>query len=356
MRDKIQKAKLFILPCEGNGYRPTALDGRFLLYVTLVLVMLKFVSLFFFVLMPRTPYFADVSRGALVQMANQERISAGLKPLSESPELIEAAGLKAQDMLQKDYFSHWSPDGTSPWYWFGVAGYDYRYAGENLAIGFLDAKDVHRAWVESPSHKKNILGADYNEIGIAVVEGEFYGQRTFLVVQVFGSRDVPQPVSVPAPVSPEPVEEPVMEEELVPDDVPAEPIAEEPVIDEFVEEPVMEEELITDEEPLVEETATSSVLGAGSTISCGESLELKGFKYSMFSFLMLEYDDMIRQVIFYVMMFIGFVMVLNVFIRFDVQHPDLVFKGLGFLLLFLVFDQFDQMTLVRMITDAPWIA
>ncbi len=344
MRDKIEKAKLFVFPCEGNNYRPTALDGRFLLYVTLVLVILKFVSLFFFTMMPKTPYFADVSRGALVQMTNQERATVGLGPLNESPELTEAAELKARDMLQRDYFSHWSPDGTSPWYWFGLAGYDYRYAGENLAIGFLDAKDVHRAWVASPSHRENILGADYSDIGIAVVEGEFYGQKTFLIVQVFGSRNVPQTASAPVPV-----EEPTIDEE------PIEPVAEESVIEHPVEEPVIEEEIddIFVEEPI--ESTTSSILGVGSTISSGEAMELEGIKYSIFGFLMVKYDDMVRQAIFYVLMFLGFVMTVNVFVRFDVQHPDLVFKGLGFLLLFLVFDQFDQMTLVRLMIDTPWI-
>lgn len=338
MRDYINKASLFMFPCKENDYRPTILNGRFLFYVTLVLVLLKFVSLFYFTLMPKTPYFADVSRGALVQMTNEERKSAGLKPLNEDRKLIEAAELKARDMLQKDYFSHWSPDGTSPWYWFGVAGYDYRYAGENLAIGFLDAKDVHRSWVASPDHRDNILGSDYSDIGIAVVEGDFYGQRTFLVVQVFGSRDVVTPaVSVT-----EPVEEPIASEnEPEPTEVPT-----------VVEESSVDEDVVADEESNPD---ISSVLGVGSTISSGGATELTGMRYSIFNFLMVEYDDMVRQLIFYIMMFLGFIMVVNVFVRFNVQHPDLIFKGLAFLFLFLVFDYFDQMTLVKMVTDTPWI-
>ncbi len=359
MKDWLKKIKLFILPCEENDYRPSVLDGKFLFYVTLVLVMLKFVSLFYFILIPKTPYFADVSRGVLVQMANTERSKAGLKPLSEDPYLIKAAELKAQDMLEKDYFSHWSPDGISPWHWFGMAGYDYRYAGENLAIGFLDAKDVHRAWIASPSHRDNIMGSDYNDIGIAVVEGDFYGQRTFLVVQVFGSKEV-LPVAL-APESVEPIiteeepaiveEESIIEEEIILTE--EELIVREEIVS--IEEPIIEEELPVEENNLIVEEERSSVLGAGFTISSGEMFEIGGIKYSIFNFLMVEYDDLIRQIIFFVMMFLGFVMVINIFVRFNVQHPDLIFKGLAFLALFLVFDYFDQMTLVRMVTETPWI-
>ncbi len=353
MRARFKKIKLFILPCEENNYRPSSLDGKFLFYVTLVLVMLKFVSLFYFTLIPKTPYFADVSRGALVQMANAERSKAGLKPLSEDPKLIRAAELKAHDMLDKDYFSHWSPDGTSPWYWFGMAGYDYRYAGENLAIGFFDAKDVHRAWIASPDHRDNIMGPDYNDIGIAVVEGDFYGQKTFIVVQVFGSREVPPVASAPEPVEPIITKEEsvIIEEEIVPNE--EELIVEEEIVP--IEEPIIEEELIVEENNLIAEEERSSVLGAGSTISSGEMLEIGGIKYSIFNFLMVEYDDLIKQIIFFVMMFLGFVMVINVFVRFNVQHPDLIFKGLAFLFLFLIFDYFDQMTLVRIVTETPWI-
>ncbi len=316
IREKIKRIKPFLFPCEENNYRPTLLDGRFLLYVTLILAMLKFVGLFSFTQIPRTPYFADISRGALVQMANQERVLAGLHPLNESPELLKAAELKAQDMLLRDYFSHWSPGGVSPWHWFNVAGYDYRYAGENLAIGFFNAKDVHKAWTASPSHRDNILGADYNDIGVAVVEGDFYGQRTFLVVQVFGSRNIYRTTLAPVPL-----------EEL-------------------------------NNETLGKyrsEADAPSVLGVGPTIAARETTGLEGTKRSILSFLVLEYDEMLGQLILSIMLFIGFVMVTNVFVRFDVQHPDLIFKGLGFLLLFFVFDQFDQMTLIKIMTDGPWI-
>lgn len=342
MKNNINKARLFIFPCEQNNYRPTVLDGRFLSYVALVLVLLKFVSLFHFIFLPRTPYFADVSRRALVQMANEERIAAGLIPLIENQKLIKAAELKAQDMLQRDYFSHWSPDGVSPWHWFNVVGYEYRYAGENLAIGFFNAKDIHRSWIASPSHRNNILGPNYNDIGIAVVEGDFYGHTTFLVVQVFGMRDVAPLVTIP-----EIAQEPITTETILPENEPE--IVEVPSVE---EEPLINDALIADEKL---DPDISSVLGVGPVISPAGPEELGGIRYSLFNFLMVEYDDMVRQLIFYIMLFLGFVMVVNVFVKFNVQHPDLIFKGFAFLLLFLALDYFDQMTLMRMMTDILWI-
>ena len=339
IRDQINKLTLFIFPSEKNNYRPIILDGRFFYYVTLVLVLLKFVSLFYFTLIPKTPYFADVSRGVLIQMTNNDRELAGLKSLNENRKLNEAAELKAHDMLQRDYFSHWSPDGISPWHWFSLAGYDYSYAGENLAIGFLNTKDVHRSWMASPDHKGNILGPDYSDIGMAVVEGDFYGQRTFLIVQVFGSRLV-------RPVVSKPVDDPIVTKPVVLENEP-----ESIEVLNIVEESSDDQKIVADEELNPE---ISSVLGIGSTISAKKTTELTGIKYSIFNFLVMEYDAMVRQLIFYVMIFLGFIIVANVFVRFNVQHPDLIFKGLAFFFLFLILAHFDQMTLVRMIMDPSY--
>ena len=62
--------------------------------------------------------------------------------------------MKAQDMATLGYFAHVSPDGKTPWYWIEKVGYDYQYAGENLAINFSDSKDVTNAWMASPLHKE----------------------------------------------------------------------------------------------------------------------------------------------------------------------------------------------------------
>lgn len=112
----------------------------------------------------------------------------GLPPLSENPVLDRAAALKAADMMQKNYFAHTSPDGTDPWHWFKVSGYNYRFAGENLAIGYVDSQEVNQAWLDSPTHRANILNRNYKEIGIAVLQGSFQGAKTTVVVQEFGTK------------------------------------------------------------------------------------------------------------------------------------------------------------------------
>jgi hypothetical protein len=66
-------------------------------------------------------------------------------------------------------------------------GYAYKAAGENLAINFTDAKEQQSAWMESKTHRANILNANYREIGVAVVEGKIDGQHSIVTVQLFGT-------------------------------------------------------------------------------------------------------------------------------------------------------------------------
>ena len=92
-------------------------------------------------------------------------------------------------MIKNDYFAHTSPAGINPWFWYEKDGYDYKYAGENLAINFLKAEDQHKAWMASPTHRKNILNDKYQEIGVAVDAGKINGQMAIIAVQEFGARD-----------------------------------------------------------------------------------------------------------------------------------------------------------------------
>ena len=128
-------------------------------------------------------------------MVNQTRQSVGLQPLAENSQLDRAAQLKAQNMVQDNYFDHTSPSGISPWYWFSQAGYNYKYAGENLAIGFFDSQEVYDAWLNSPSHKANILNPNYTEVGTAVLSG-FGSNNTIVVVQEFGSPQLVRAIAV----------------------------------------------------------------------------------------------------------------------------------------------------------------
>jgi len=132
-------------------------------------------------------FLAAVVSSVLVDLTNFDRAEEGIHTLSVNPMLVEAARLKAEDMATRGYFSHNSPDGETPWYWFNEAGYEFAYAGENLAVFFGDSKDVERAWMNSPAHRANILNSNFTEIGIATADGLYQGQQTTFVVQMFGT-------------------------------------------------------------------------------------------------------------------------------------------------------------------------
>jgi len=131
---------------------------------------------------------SSITADNIIKLVNDARTGEGLKALQENSKLSKAAEEKAQDMIKDDYFAHNSPDNKTPWYWIEKSNYDYKYAGENLAMNFSSAEDEQKAWMKSESHRKNILNSNYQEIGVAVEEGKIDGQSTTVVVQMFGSR------------------------------------------------------------------------------------------------------------------------------------------------------------------------
>ena len=124
----------------------------------------------------------------IVETTNAYRQENGLSVLRFDSALSQAAKEKAEDMFADDYWAHVAPDGTKPWFFITEAGYDYVYAGENLAKDFQKSDAVVVAWMESPSHRQNILNEKFKDIGIAVVNGNLAGYETTLVVQMFGRR------------------------------------------------------------------------------------------------------------------------------------------------------------------------
>lgn len=130
---------------------------------------------------------ASYSAGTLVSMTNSARSRNGLGSLSVNSQLTSAAYAKAQDMLANQYFAHTSPSGRTPWDFIKGAGYNYSYAGENLAIGYADASELFSAWMASATHRENILNPNFREIGIAVISGIYEGVETIIVAQEFGA-------------------------------------------------------------------------------------------------------------------------------------------------------------------------
>lgn len=153
----------------------------------------------------RSPNVAAVVSAILVDLANGDRTARSVGTLTVNPVLVAAAQAKANDMATYGYFSHISPQGVDPWHWFEQAGYTFTYAGENLAVDFSDSADVNTAWMNSPTHRENILNPNYTEIGIATAQGMYKGRLTTFVVQEFGTPAVgktPQTVTQQIPANP----------------------------------------------------------------------------------------------------------------------------------------------------------
>jgi hypothetical protein len=131
-------------------------------------------------------YSSNITAQEVVRLTNEERAKEGLPPLKINAKLSAAALSKGQYMFQHQFWSHTAPDGTEPWYFFAQSGYQYRVAGENLARDFQRSDDMMVAWMNSPTHKQNIVGGTYTEIGVAVIDDVLQGRETTLVVQLFG--------------------------------------------------------------------------------------------------------------------------------------------------------------------------
>jgi uncharacterized protein YkwD len=129
---------------------------------------------------PQT-YASEITQTNIIYLANQSRSSGGLKTLSANTQLAAAALAKANNMFELQYWDHYGPNGETPWQFIRAAGYDYVYAGENLAKGFQTAEGVHEAWMASESHRANIMSSYYEDIGVAVVTVYWRVPRQFLL-------------------------------------------------------------------------------------------------------------------------------------------------------------------------------
>ncbi len=136
-------------------------------------------------------YATDIHVEKLLAATNAKRQAAGLAPLALDAQLSAAAARKATDMFSKNYWSHTSPAGATPWQFITESGYAYAVAGENLAKNFSDSQGVVEAWMNSTTHRDNLLKSSYRDVGFAVVNGILNGEETTLVVQMFGSRTKP---------------------------------------------------------------------------------------------------------------------------------------------------------------------
>jgi uncharacterized protein YkwD len=114
---------------------------------------------------------SEITKETVIGQMNVRRLSRGLPPLREDPRLTLAAEDRMRDMEDNAYWSHTSPDGRSPFDWLAPRGYDFWFAGENLAAGFETAEILVEGWMESEGHRDNIMSAIFQDCGIAIIEG-----------------------------------------------------------------------------------------------------------------------------------------------------------------------------------------
>lgn len=135
---------------------------------------------------------SDITTQNIIDKTNQIRVLQGLEPLKVDQSLSQAANLKSVNMINRNYFDHYK-FGLTPWIIIKNAGYDYDLAGENLAMDFKTSEGVVDAWLNSPTHRKNILNDNFEDIGVGIVKGEFTDEdgsahQTIMVTQMFGRK------------------------------------------------------------------------------------------------------------------------------------------------------------------------
>lgn len=163
-------------------------------------------------------YATEMSVDTLLSATNAQRTKNGDSQLSLNAQLTTAAQAKANDMTARDYWSHNTPNGDEPWVFIKAAGYEYQKAGENLAYGFNSSKDTVIGWMNSPSHRENLLDANYSQVGFGFANAKDYtgtGPETVVVAmygQPLGAAAVPSttdgsshnPVTSLSPITEEP--------------------------------------------------------------------------------------------------------------------------------------------------------
>lgn len=116
-----------------------------------------------------------VAERYMFTLVNKERASRGIKETVFDDQLRDVGRKHCQDMFEQGYFSHYTPEGLSPFDRMDETGIVYNFAGENLALS-PNTDIAMQGLMNSPGHKANILSSDFGRIGIGVIDGGIYGE------------------------------------------------------------------------------------------------------------------------------------------------------------------------------------
>ncbi len=220
----------YYVPHSGNNHHPKIFHVHSVHAIAFSLLALKlFLVIMVFSVTPVGAWLSPAVESEMFSLTNEYRISLGEQPLVRNAYLDQVAKVRAQDMIDRNYFSHYTPDGKKPWQWVDTSQYNYDRFGENLAADFITAKAVMDAFKLSPTHDKNVRNVNYHDIGIATVSGQLDGRATNVMVVFYASLkapktptvvvtpttpitppiSTPKPITVVPPVVPKPVVKPI---------------------------------------------------------------------------------------------------------------------------------------------------
>lgn len=331
--DKFEKyfAK-YLLPDEENEFRPHLLREKGVKIVLVFSSMLFVLSLLHAnVIVKNTEFIAAVLPAVLVDLANEDRVVNHVQTLAYSEALARAAQLKADHMARNGYFAHESPAGLKPWHWFEEVGYDFVYAGENLAINFGDSGDVEEAWMASPSHRANILNGNFTEVGIATAQGMYNGRPTVFVVQMFGA---PAAADVESTVASAEVQPESVSEEVAVTPAESSVAGEATSAIEEVSEAQNDVLVVIEEDEqfvvVAKTTDDSAVLHASTSSPQAETAApgVETREAGFVSHLITQPGTMVRMVYFSLGLLVLIVLALTIVVEHRVQHPKAVLYGL----------------------------
>ena len=190
-----QHLKNFFIPHADNNYHPHLLHTKRAVLYSSFFFVTKILVIGTALLLPTavfvSPDILAKEQQQLVALTNAVRSANGVPVLTEEGHLDRSAALKTQDMINDSYFGHRGPDGHDLAYFLSTAGYPYKTAGENLAMGYERAEDIFAAWLASPAHYQNIVDPDFQELGIDLKGGIYNGQTVVFAASHFGAPDVP---------------------------------------------------------------------------------------------------------------------------------------------------------------------
>lgn len=152
-------------------------------------------------------YATNTSIVGLLDETNAQRSGNGVASLRLNSQLNQAAQAKADDMADRNYWSHTTPEGKEPWWFIDTAGYPYSTVGENLAYGFSSSSTTVAGWMNSPGHKANLLNITFQDVGFGIAQSADYvssGPQT-IIVAMYGKTSASAPVSPsqqPQPTAP----------------------------------------------------------------------------------------------------------------------------------------------------------